>query len=490
MAGLDDLAQRHTALRRPEIDRLQRLVATWGLLADLCFSDLLLFGADADAAGEPAHLVVLAQIRPTTSQTLFVSDRVGARLPLSERPLVAECLRTGRPVEGDASDPERTDPVHEWCIPVTHEGRTIAVLTRESLPVALRQAGELERTYIGVFDRVARMIAAGSFPFAGEDALPSGAPRVGDGVLVLGEAREVVYASPNGVSALHRLGVHQNSMGRRFDQLGLASGAVDGAFDDARPVTEEVERGLNVTVIVRVLPLLDDQVVTGALVLVRDISELRRRDRMLLSKDATIREIHHRVKNNLQTVSALLRLQGRRTSSTEAKAAIDESVRRIRSIALVHETLSHAVGDDVPFVEIVRPLVRMVADGLISPEHPISFVVEGDGGVLPAETATRLAVVLTELLQNVVDHAFPDGGDDDAWVRVELATTGQRLMINVVDNGVGPSDGFTIDDAAGLGLSIVRTLVTSELGGTIGLSAGDGPSDRPGTTIRLSVPVV
>ena len=76
----------------------------------------------------------------------------------------------------------------------------------------------------------------------------------------------------------------------------------------------------------------------------RDVSELRRRDRLLLSKDATIREIHHRVKNNLQTIASLLRLQGRRLASVEAKQAIDESVRRIRSIALVHETLAYEAG--------------------------------------------------------------------------------------------------------------------------------------------------
>ncbi len=124
------------------------------------------------------------------------------------------------------------------------------------------------------------------------------------------------------------------------------------------------------------------------MVLLRDISELRRRDRLLLSKDATIREIHHRVKNNLQTISSLLRLQGRRLSSPEAKAAVEESVRRIRSIALVHETLSHEAGDDVPFIEIVRPLVRMVEEGLISPEHPIRFSVDGEAGILPAAVAT------------------------------------------------------------------------------------------------------
>src|SRR3712207_5997493 len=167
-------------------------------------------------------------------------------------------------------------------------------------------------------------------------------------------------------------------------------------------------RGAEVTVVMRCLPLLAEGVVTGALVLLRDISELRRRDRLLVSMDATIREIHHRVKNNLQTISSLLRLQGRRLDSKEAKAAIEESVRRIRSIALVHETLSRETGDDVSFNEIVRPLVRMVEESLLSPDRPVRVVVEGDAGQLPARIATPLAVVLTELVQNAVDHGFPE----------------------------------------------------------------------------------
>ena len=143
----------------------------------------------------------------------------------------------------------------------------------------------------------------------------------------------------------------------------------------------------------------------------RDVSDLRRRDRMLLSKDATIREIHHRVKNNLQTIASLLRLQGRRLRSPEARAALAESERRIRSIAIVHETLSREAGDVVHFSEIVRPLARLVEDTASSPEHAIRFSVEGDAGDLPGEVATPLAVVLNELMQNAVDHAFPEGID-------------------------------------------------------------------------------
>jgi len=131
----------------------------------------------------------------------------------------------------------------------------------------------------------------------------------------------------------------------------------------------------------------------------------------------------------------------------------------------------------------------MVEEGLISPEHPIRFTVKGDGGTLPAAVATAMAVVLTELLQNVVDHAYPGGPDDGAEVTVELANDGERLDVIVADDGVGPPEGFTVESSTGLGLSIVRTLVTTELAGTIEFEAGEGPPPRPGTVVHLSVPV-
>ena len=497
MSSLAELARHHTRLTLPELDHVQRLVASWGLLADLCFSDLLFFaGVDFDDDGNllggndlERPLVVLGQIRPPTSQTLFRSDWVGRVITAADRPMVARCLDAGEIVEGDVPGDGEHDRVRELCIPVRSDGRVIGVLTKESAPAVGRQPGELERTYVEVFNRLARMIASGGFPFSGEEGPAEQAPRVGDGALVLDADMRVAYASPNAVSALHRIGVHANSEGMRLGELGLPETAIRIAYTQARPATEEIEIGHEVTVMMRFIPLLEGERVTGSLVLLRDISELRRRDRLLLSKDATIREIHHRVKNNLQTISSLLRLQGRRLSSPEAKAAIEESVRRIRSIALVHETLSHAAGDDVPFIEILRPLVRMVEEGLISPDHPIHFTVSGDAGILPAPVATGVAVVLTELLQNVVDHAWPDGLLAEASVRVLLSNDGDRLEVEVIDDGVGPPEGFTIDDSTGLGLSIVRTLITTELRGTIAFSSAGGPSNRPGTSVRMSVPV-
>jgi two-component system, sensor histidine kinase PdtaS len=322
---------------------------------------------------------------------------------------------------------------------------------------------------------------------------------VGDGVLVLDDRQRVQYGSPNAVSALHRLGITANAVGLRLVELGFADGPVRAAFDDRQPITEEIEHGTDVTLLVRCIPLVERAWVTGAVLLIRDVSELRHRDRMLLSKDATIREIHHRVKNNLQTISSLLRLQGRRTRSPEAKAAINESVRRIRTIALVHETLSREAADDIAFIEIVRPLARMAEESLQSPDRPVRFRVIGDGGKLPATVATPLAVVLTELLQNAVDHAFEPGTGGEGSVAILLSNDGATLDVLVLDDGKGLPAGFSLDSATGLGLSIVRTLVTTELAGTIEMRPGTDdeyreagitvPAGHRGTAVVLRVPV-
>jgi two-component sensor histidine kinase len=491
MASLAELARFFTRLDQRSVTHLQRLAASWGLLADFCFADLLLFGVVGEPRDAGNRFVVLGQVRPTTAQTVYRADWVGTVLEEEDRPLVARAYRLGDIIEGETTISPLKERVRVLCIPIRYRDQVLGVLTRESAPSFGRQPGELERTYVDVFNRFARMIASGDFPFDDDEAETEEAPRVGDGVIVLDSSGRVEYTSPNAVSTLHRLGVHANAEGLRFSELGLEETVVSTAFAMGVPVTEELPRGPDITVLMRGIPLLDHGAVTGAVVLLRDISELRRRDLLLLSKDATIREIHHRVKNNLQTISSLLRLQGRRLRNAEARRAIEESVRRIASIALVHEILSREAGDDVPFVDIVRPIVSMVAD-MITSDHPVRFGIEGDGGVLPASIATPLAVVLNELLQNAVDHAYPPELDltgEPGRVRVMIERDGRSLTLHVSDDGVGLSPGFEPEKVTGLGLSIVRALVTSDLDGAITIKPGDGVGDRPGTTVTLRVPI-
>jgi two-component sensor histidine kinase len=492
MATLGELCRQHTSLTRDEINHLKQLVSEWGLLADLCFADLLLYVPSTDS-----EWLIVAQVRPATGQTLYLSDYVGVPAD-NERPLLASAFETSEISEGEIAVDLLPEPARMLAIPVRYGNKPIAVLSREWSNRTGRQPGELERTYLGIFQRFAAMIAEGSFPFHGLVGDSSAAPRVGDGVMVLDDEARVRYASPNAVSALHRVGISANAVGMRLAELGFNDSPVRLAYEDRMPVIEEFEQTPSVTLLTRCMPILAGGEVTGGVLLLRDVTEVRKRDKLLLSKDATIREIHHRVKNNLQTISSLLRLQGRRLESPEAKAAVSESVRRIRTIALVHETLSREPGDDVAFLEIVRPLLRLAEEGLQSPDRPVRFTVQGDGGRLPSTIATPLSVVLTELLQNAVDHGFPEGSSGGDVV-VQLKPTDDQLDIRVINDGRGLDPRFELNKATGLGLSIVRTLVTTELAGTIVMRAGmpedfaaAGLGDQPkgaGTVVDLTVPI-
>jgi two-component sensor histidine kinase len=224
-------------------------------------------------------------------------------------------------------------------------------------------------------------------------------------------------------------------------------------------------------------------------VLVRDVTDLRRRDRELVTKDATIREIHHRVKNNLQTVAALLRLQARRIDAPEAKLALEEAVRRVGTIAIVHETLSQEVLDEVGFDEIADRLGVMVTDVGARADRLVVRR-KGSFGLLPNEAATALAMVLTELLQNAVEHGYPEepgteGPGDAGTVVVAPERIAGRLRITVDDDGAGLPDGFDLDTSVNLGLSIVRTLVESELGGQLELRPRAGGGARAVVDVPL-----
>ena len=250
------------------------------------------------------------------------------------------------------------------------------------------------------------------------------------------------------------------------------------------PPRQEVEaRGA--TVLTRALPLLPAGVPIGALVLVRDVTEVRRRERALMTKDATIREIHHRVKNNLQTVAALLR--------PEARMALEESVRRVASIALVHETLSMSSDEAVEFDGIVDR-VASAAIEVAATSFPVKMRREGSFGVLPAEIATSMVLVLNELLINAVEHGFPapDEGAEPETPRNEAGEVvvsahrfRKQLHVTVADDGQGLPEGFRADSSGRLGLQIVRALATGELRGSIELRNRAGG----GTEAVLVVPL-
>jgi two-component sensor histidine kinase len=485
---LTDLARR-AQLTPQDINWLHTLVSDWQLLADLSFADLVLWAPQADGP----DWIALAQMRPTTAPTAFADDIVGACSSPAERPFLISAMMERRICR--EGDPEWASgvPVRHESIPVPHEERIIAVIERSTNLSTARTPSRLDLAYLKAADDLAQMIAAGTFPFPDDGPAMVRSPRVGDGLLRLGRNGRVSYASPNALSAYRRLGLTLDLVGKELGPLTAKLCAPAEPRDDSIMVAAsgrahmETEVEANGSVVqLRTIPLIVGGDRAGALILLRDVTELRHRERELITKDATIREIHHRVKNNLQTVAALLRLQARRLTEADARAALGEAIRRVGSIAIVHETLSRAPSEIVDFDDIAGR-VAMMAGEVSAPVAQVVPTLLGEFGLLPASVATPLALVLAELLQNALQHGLSRPGDMVAGGVIEVTAqrSAERLVATVSDNGAGLPADFDLGSTNSLGLQIVRTLVIGELGGSFEMSRRDGG----GTVVLVSLPL-
>jgi two-component system, sensor histidine kinase PdtaS len=292
----------------------------------------------------------------------------------------------------------------------------------------------------------------------------------------------VEFASPNATSAFRRMGTNALPIGQPLPHR--VAILVAEAMAGRRPVESEIEADGAVTD-VRIVPLLAGTGRRGALTLIREVTELRRRDRVISRREATIREVHHRVKNNLQTVAALLRLQARRLDdSPTAVAALEESVRRIASIALVHETLTEEFEGAVDMGDVARRVVRMLEGSL--GRDDVRIKLEAASIRVDAAVATPLAVVLNELIQNAVDHGL---GNGPGTVTVRLHGGGSHpVELEVTDDGGGPSTEPGAGSGRGLGLRLVRGLVEEELGGRFLLARTPGHGSLATATVPTAEP--
>ncbi len=500
MSTLSDLLAEHTTLPGSAVGHLQRLVAEWQLLADLSFSDLAIW-----VPIEPRSLICVAQVRPTTGTTVHPDDQVARVVAIAGTPLLRRGWEEERIVDGILGAP--TDGIDDSIpiaaaaggvvrevIPIRNAEAVVAVIARDYVARPGPTRSSLEIAYLEAAENLFAMVADGTFPPGEQPGEMHTGPRAGDGLLRLDRSGTVVYVSPNALSAYHRLGFTGDLLGSAlvpstralvsdpFDAAELA-GRITGAVQGSPSLRMEIEaRGA--TVLFRSLPLRPQGAAAGAVVLVRDVTEVRRRDRALLSKDATIREIHHRVKNNLQTVAALLRLQARRSDSEQVRSVLAESVRRVTSIALVHETLSTSPDDRVDLDQIVDRLVPMLSD-VAAVESPARIRRSGSFGVLPADLATPLVMVLAEVAQNALQHAYRPG-QVGGEVLLLVDRSARTLDMRVVDDGNGLPAGFSLERAPGLGLQIVRTLIDAELSGSISMRRR---SDGPGTEVVIQVPL-
>ena len=178
-------------------------------------------------------------------------------------------------------------------------------------------------------------------------------------------------------------------------------------------------------------------------------------------KDALIHEVHHRVKNNLQTVESLMRLHIRRCPSEEARSVLVEAAGRLRSMAIAHEMLSEATKEQVDVIELARRVSQQVKTSMCGDSSRFCITVTGTPRLIPGSVSVSLALVIAEITCNSFEHGFAE--ETQGNVNISLKQTEKGLRVTVGDDGCGLPSGFTIQGQTSMGLTLMRTLVEDDL---------------------------
>jgi two-component system, sensor histidine kinase PdtaS len=457
---------------------LERIAGHLGLLTDLTHADAVLFAR----AGE--RMAVVAQAQPVPVPSPHAQPLAARTLAREDAPGVYRVLHDPRGRNFVTTTVIRGAPVLQEVFAVRNDrGEVVGALRSEMLLMEHERQRRRHVTFRRSIARARDLIVSGRM--RGGEKL--GRLGVHDGAMIVGAGGRIEYVSAPAEHLYRRLGYADNLVKTQLQELETNEYICFKAMERGVCLEQRVQEQ-DLVWIKRVVPLLSaederwpNRMLSrrsgslGAIVAIQDVTDELQKEQALKIKTAMIQEIHHRVKNNLQTIAALLRLQARRTDNPAVADQLRESIGRIISIAVVHEFLSHDETSVINIHEVSNRILAEVRNGVLDHSRPITLTLAGDRGfTLPAQQATSCALIINELVQNAVDHAFV--GLPGGSIVVRLLERDDSMCIEIQDDGRGLPPDFDVVRQGGLGLQIVRSLVREDLKGEFELKNDQGVS--------------
>ncbi len=459
----------------PPAPILGQVLQVLSILADLSRADALL------CTRTGAEVRVFAHRRPHSIAPVHKSSMDGEVIPRQVSPVVYEAFEQNRFMRGSRAHAEAEGaPVMQEVFPVREDGRLVAVILIETNLLEHERQRRRSRVFQQALRNFKAMAARGE-PLQADRLSPFGEH---DGLIFADSERIVRYMSGIATNLYRNIGYNESLLGK---PLAFTETADDEMAREALATGGCVERELEErgrTWVKKAIPIEHfepgpflgfNKPRPGVLIAVHDDTEARRRALELQIKTTMIKEVHHRVKNDLQTVAALLRMQGRRMQTEEAKIALAEAVNRIQSIAVIHEFLSEQDSRIINIREIAGRILNQMQSGVLDPERAIRLKLQGPSILLTARQATSCALVINELLQNALEHGF-DQRESGGTISLTFEDEGDRITLKVHDDGRGLPENFDLERVDSLGLRIVRMLVTDDLKGQIEMVSDNGVS--------------
>ncbi|AZV43788.1 sensor histidine kinase [Peribacillus asahii] len=462
--SIDLLCVLHTNLVEEDIQKIEEVARNLSLIADLnranVFVDCL--------TKEGKHAIVVAEAVPATAKSVYNKPVTGKFVYEVFEPAVFFALRTGKEMFLNRALTQEGKTVEQSVVPIRGlNNRVIAALIKEKDISEAIQSQEKMKALSETKETLSELLVG----MTGNSSI---IPEVIEEALFFVDSQlNILYFNPSAINLVSEACALECK----------ASTPINEYFPCLEDIFLHPDELLirEVEILHKVFQVKKISLgqTNETMVIFRDITELREKERELVVKSVMIREIHHRVKNNLQTVASLLRLQMRRGVPEESKVHFLESLNRILSIASVYEIiLSNSSVDDVEIFSLIEKIGNMLVYCEDHENTDIAIEYSGTQFFIESNKAVSVALVINELIQNCVKHAFK--GLVEGKIEVSFQYNGHVLEVQVRDNGVG----YPEEAKPSLGLEIVKMMIEHDLSGQFTIKR-----DEKGTIASAKFPL-
>lgn len=464
MSVLRELCREHTNLNNEDIILLEKIAVSLPMIADLVRADVFIDCITKN----PSAAIVVAEAKPNVCDSMYKDSVVGELALRKNEPAAIRTLETGTITRDLKALTQENIDVNQNVTPIrNNENKVIGVLIMEQ-----DITGKLNKSrHMEMLTETNEQLTRTLMSFMNvENSLTY---HIDDAILLFNKDGIAVYANPKAESLYMKLGYKDSIFGMHHGNLALGGNSFERVF--SKESIEDFEANIGeMSLQVKYVAINQDDKITGLVMMIKDNTDFKEQERELISKSVAIKEIHHRVKNNIQTIASLLRLQSRRVESEYVKKIFEDSISRIMSIAVTHEMLAQKGIDEVDLKDILFRIKENTLFYKVANERKIIVRIKGDSFLVDSDTATSIALVVNELLHNALEHGFK--GKTNGIVEINIQKGHMYSKVIVIDNG----SGFSIYDKStdNLGLNLVKSIVKDKLRGNLSIN-----SDTNGTTV-------
>ena len=461
------LCLQYTDLDDEEIEKICDVTKNLPLIADLSRANVFV---DC-MTKERKYAIVVAEAAPTTAKSVYKDSVIGKVAYEAFEPAVFYTLRTGKHMFLNRAITQEGKMVEQSVIPIKGLRNAVigTLIMEKDISEKIQHQNELKTLSItteALSEILIRMT----------ENRPIIPEVIGEALFFTKPNGTILYFNPPAMNLVLEVCQTECQSGRLIQQYFPRLQEILHIREEL--LIEELKIANKVFEVKRVNLNLDDEL-NGVFIILRDLTELREKERELIVKSVAIREIHHRVKNNLQTVASLLRLQIKRKVSEESKVYLSESLNQVLSIASVYELiLSGSSMDEVDIYSLIERIGNLLVYGEDRRSKDITIRYAGSSLILPSKVAVSVAIIINEIIQNCLKHAFAEMREGE--IEVKFQHEQEYATVQVKDNG----GGFSPKAKPSLGLEIVTMMVEHDLLGKLMIE-----ESTQGTTVTVTFPL-